>query len=208
MNPSPNDGDAFHAWKLGNEYLPFHRSASHVSPDYRDGWNACFVAGQQYPWTPGYAVQAALAAGFAGRWWTMGPEELAHLLTTAAVPAPQLRGNHRDDLALITATLMGYPQSGVRTLALQAARRLAMAVEIDLTRSMDLGLAADDQAATNTKLLKDVRSALDAYEAALRQRAHGGIAANKAINDIQAVLKHGCFSQQGGAAPGFATAGG
>lgn len=32
-------------WKCGDEFLPFHPSASHVNPDYRDGWNACFAAG-------------------------------------------------------------------------------------------------------------------------------------------------------------------
>lgn len=31
-------------WKSGNEYLPFHPSASHVSPAYRDGWNDCYKA--------------------------------------------------------------------------------------------------------------------------------------------------------------------
>jgi hypothetical protein len=31
-------------WKLGDELLPFHPSASHVPPDYRDGWNACYYA--------------------------------------------------------------------------------------------------------------------------------------------------------------------
>ncbi len=30
-------------WKCGNEFLPYHRSASHVNPDHRDGWNACFA---------------------------------------------------------------------------------------------------------------------------------------------------------------------
>ena len=30
-------------WKCGNEYLPYHRSASHVNPDHRDGWNACYA---------------------------------------------------------------------------------------------------------------------------------------------------------------------
>lgn len=29
-------------WKTGNEFAPFHPSASHVEPDYRDGWNACY----------------------------------------------------------------------------------------------------------------------------------------------------------------------
>ncbi|WP_457325100.1 hypothetical protein, partial [Roseateles sp. P5_E11] len=31
-------------WKAGNEFLPYHPQASHVSPDYRDGWNACYRA--------------------------------------------------------------------------------------------------------------------------------------------------------------------
>lgn len=31
-------------WKSGNEYLPYHPSASHVSPAYRDGWNDCYKA--------------------------------------------------------------------------------------------------------------------------------------------------------------------
>ena len=32
------------AYCVGNEYKPFHPSASHVRPEWRDGWNACFVA--------------------------------------------------------------------------------------------------------------------------------------------------------------------
>lgn len=31
-------------WKVGNEFAPYHPQASHVSPDYRDGWNACYRA--------------------------------------------------------------------------------------------------------------------------------------------------------------------
>lgn len=31
-------------YKCGDEFLPYHRSASHVEPAYRDGWNACFEA--------------------------------------------------------------------------------------------------------------------------------------------------------------------
>lgn len=31
-------------WKSGNEYLPYHPSASHVSPAYREGWNNCYKA--------------------------------------------------------------------------------------------------------------------------------------------------------------------
>ena len=33
-------------WKCGNEFLPFHPQASHVPPEYRDGWNECFRAAQ------------------------------------------------------------------------------------------------------------------------------------------------------------------
>ena len=29
-------------WKCGDEFLPYHRGASHIRPDYRDGWNACW----------------------------------------------------------------------------------------------------------------------------------------------------------------------
>jgi hypothetical protein len=36
-------------YKFGNEFLPFHRQASHVNPDYRDGWNACFAAALSHP---------------------------------------------------------------------------------------------------------------------------------------------------------------
>lgn len=39
--PEPTD-----PWKVGNEFLPFHPSASHVPPDYRDGWNRCHAAAQ------------------------------------------------------------------------------------------------------------------------------------------------------------------
>lgn len=30
-------------WKLGDEFKLFHPRASHVGPDYRDGWNTCFL---------------------------------------------------------------------------------------------------------------------------------------------------------------------
>jgi hypothetical protein len=29
-------------WKCGDEFLPFHPQASHIPPDYRDGWNRCY----------------------------------------------------------------------------------------------------------------------------------------------------------------------
>lgn len=35
-------------WKLGRfDFLPFHPAASHINPDYRDGWNHCFKAAEQ-----------------------------------------------------------------------------------------------------------------------------------------------------------------
>ena len=37
-------GAADATYKLGNEFLPFHPSASHIEPAYRDGWNACYKA--------------------------------------------------------------------------------------------------------------------------------------------------------------------
>ena len=40
------------AYCVGNEYKPFHPGASHVRPEWRDGWNACYVA----------AIRAARAA--------------------------------------------------------------------------------------------------------------------------------------------------
>lgn len=35
-------------WKCGDEFLPFHPQASHVSADYRDGWNACFLVARAH----------------------------------------------------------------------------------------------------------------------------------------------------------------
>lgn len=62
-------------WKVGNEFAPFHKSASHVNPDYRDGWNACYEA-----------ARASLPAGFT-------PEQVAELVAardkilSASLPA-------------------------------------------------------------------------------------------------------------------------
>ena len=33
-------------WKQGDEFLPYHPQASHINPDHRDGWNACYRAAQ------------------------------------------------------------------------------------------------------------------------------------------------------------------
>jgi hypothetical protein len=35
-------------WKVGNEYLPYHPSASHAPPDLRDCWNRCYWAGRAF----------------------------------------------------------------------------------------------------------------------------------------------------------------
>lgn len=40
--PPPDPIAAQPEWKCGNEFEPYHPQASHVSPDYRDGWNACY----------------------------------------------------------------------------------------------------------------------------------------------------------------------
>jgi len=34
------------AWKCGNEFAPYHHQASHINPDHRDGWNACYRAAE------------------------------------------------------------------------------------------------------------------------------------------------------------------
>lgn len=41
------------AYKLGDEFKPFHPQASHVPPEYRDGWNRCWLAALPF-------VQAAM----------------------------------------------------------------------------------------------------------------------------------------------------
>lgn len=41
QGPAPAD-----QWKCGRELLPYHPSASHVEPAYRDGWNHCYAAAQ------------------------------------------------------------------------------------------------------------------------------------------------------------------
>lgn len=35
-------------WKSGNEFAPYHPSASRIRPEYRDGWNACYAAAQAH----------------------------------------------------------------------------------------------------------------------------------------------------------------
>ena len=35
------------AFKLGNEFAPYHPDASHVEPGSRDGWNACYRAARE-----------------------------------------------------------------------------------------------------------------------------------------------------------------
>lgn len=44
MRMGSPDGDG--PWKSGDELLPYHPSASHCAPYYRDGWNHCYAASQ------------------------------------------------------------------------------------------------------------------------------------------------------------------
>ncbi len=41
---TPTDQGPAGPWKCGDELAPYHPDASHVSPDYRDGWNHCYHA--------------------------------------------------------------------------------------------------------------------------------------------------------------------
>lgn len=47
-------------WKCGKEFLPYHPSASHVEPAYRDGWNHCYEAAQAL--MPGKSASTASRA--------------------------------------------------------------------------------------------------------------------------------------------------
>lgn len=56
-------------WKVGNEFLPYHPQASHVRPEYRDGWNACYRAALAQPaqpvaWQPCDRTLRVLARAF------------------------------------------------------------------------------------------------------------------------------------------------
>jgi hypothetical protein len=42
ITATEREPDPGQQWKLGDEFLPFHPQASHVPPDYRDGWNRCW----------------------------------------------------------------------------------------------------------------------------------------------------------------------
>lgn len=52
-------------WKGGAEFLPFHPSASHVDPAYRDGWNDCYRAAA-VQLTPDEATWCDYVAGMIG----------------------------------------------------------------------------------------------------------------------------------------------
>lgn len=47
-------------WRVGNEFLPYHPDASHVAPDYRDGWNDCFRAFLSRPAAPPVTAMGSL----------------------------------------------------------------------------------------------------------------------------------------------------
>lgn len=53
---SPVAQDERSQWKCGNEYAPYHPSASHVDPQYREGWNACYQAGRASVAVPSMTV--------------------------------------------------------------------------------------------------------------------------------------------------------
>jgi hypothetical protein len=48
IQPAPDEPAAGQDWKVGNEFAPFHPDASHVPPDWRDGWNACYRAAAKF----------------------------------------------------------------------------------------------------------------------------------------------------------------
>jgi hypothetical protein len=52
-------------WKCGAEFLPFHPQASHVPPDYRDGWNHCYDAAKKQAAQPEPNVKHALGEAVA-----------------------------------------------------------------------------------------------------------------------------------------------
>jgi hypothetical protein len=69
------------AYKVGNELFPYHPQASHVNPDYRDGWNACFKAMLAASPTP--PVQPDARAEMAQKWcWWLGDAESFHIADT------------------------------------------------------------------------------------------------------------------------------
>ena len=81
------------AWKSGNEYLPYHPQASHVNPDYRDGWNACYEASKAaLPVQP-----AAIVAR--GKVWT-NPDKELFKLAIAWANRHDISGNVTDILAM------------------------------------------------------------------------------------------------------------
>lgn len=57
-------------WKLGNEFKPFHPSASHVDPSYRDGWNRAYYAAIAQP-AAQPATDRAIPEG-----WQLVPKKL------------------------------------------------------------------------------------------------------------------------------------
>lgn len=79
-------------WKSGNEYLPYHPSASHVSPAYRDGWNACYQAA-----TPSLRFNpVAVAYSYKGKgstmraYWSDTPVHPDHRPLGLILPADQV----------------------------------------------------------------------------------------------------------------------
>ena len=58
QDKTPNDGP----WALHDrDFLPFHPQASHVSPEFRDGWNACYKVAAAHLERTGQSSERAMA---------------------------------------------------------------------------------------------------------------------------------------------------
>lgn len=115
-------------WKLHCEYLPFHPSASHVEPAYRDGWNDCYRA------SPASAAQDAEPVAWRydcpdGRYVYLQNAEAAHMMSKRGDVAPLYLHPPAPTGADLAARIRALPRPiGARTgdwnLALEAAARL------------------------------------------------------------------------------------
>jgi hypothetical protein len=93
-SPTPNSERAATA----DEFAPFHPQASHVNPDYRDGWNACHLAAQSALTAAESRASAAEADARRYRWLrdvgdaTWRPFGLRAALVDAAIDAAINKG--------------------------------------------------------------------------------------------------------------------
>lgn len=74
------------AWKVGNEFSPYHPSASHCSPDYRDGWNRCYQAAQSALQAQAEEVERLRADAERYRWLRDCPGGLTIRAAAARTP--------------------------------------------------------------------------------------------------------------------------